>query len=92
MAWALPLRHMIDADSAALTSVSASRMGYCADVYADFCGEGSISASSPMSVGSMSPSAAASIAPFNATSDSGQQTAVVMAGRDLQRSRNLWKT
>jgi hypothetical protein len=40
-----------------------------------------ISASSPMRVGSMRPSSAASTVPFRATSDSGQTTAVEMAGR-----------
>ena len=59
------------------------------DVEAHFAARALISASSPMRVGSMRPSAAASTAPRRATSERGQQTAVVMAGRDLQRSRNL---
>ena len=44
---------------------------------------------SPISVGLISPASAASTVPLSATSDSGQQTAVVMAGSFLQRSINL---
>ena len=51
-----------------------------------------IAASSPISVGLMRPATAASTVPRSATSESGQTTAVVMAGNCLQRSRNLWKT
>ena len=37
MAWALPLRHMATLSSAALTSVSACRIGIWANVNADLC-------------------------------------------------------
>jgi hypothetical protein len=51
-----------------------------------------IAAPGPMSVGSMRPAAAASTAPFSATSLKGHTTAVVMAGKALQRAMNLSKT
>ena len=47
-----------------------------------------IAASGPISVGSMMPAEAASTAPRRATSVMGHTTAVVMAGRSLQRSMN----
>ena len=54
-----------------------------------FAASAFIAFSGPISVGSISPAAAASTAPLSATSVSGQTTAVVMAGRFLQRSMNL---
>ena len=57
-----------------------------------FAASAFIAASGPKSVGSMRPAAAASTAPLKATSVSGQTTAVVMAGKFLQRAMNLWKT
>ena len=48
-----------------------------------------IAAPGPIRVGSISPAAAASTAPLRATSVSGHTTAVVMAGRFLQRAMNL---
>ena len=48
-----------------------------------------MAASSPISVGSISPSSAASTVPFSATSDSGHTTAVVMAGQVLAALQEL---
>ena len=56
-----------------------------------FAASAFIAASSPISVGSIRPSTAASTVPRSATSDSGQTTAVVMAGRLLAALDELVK-
>ena len=56
-----------------------------------FAASAFIAASGPISVGSMRPAAAASTVPRSATSVSGHTTAVVMAGRFLQRVDELVK-
>jgi len=91
-ACALPARQITTAAIAAWASFSASTTGNLLMSTPIFAARAFIAASGPIKVGSMRPAAAASTAPLSATSLRGQTTAVVMAGRALQRVMNLSKT
>jgi len=85
-------RQIITAAVAAWASVSASTMGNLLMSTPSLAARDFIATSGPIKVGSMRPAAAASTAPFIATSLNGHTTAVVMAGRALQRVMNLSNT
>ena len=88
-AWALPERQMATAVTAAFVSVSASTIGNLLMSTPIFSARAFKAASGPIRMGAIRSAAAASTAPLSATSVSGQTTAVVMAGRFLQRSMNF---
>ena len=91
------LHHGLRPPGRQICNADFGRLGFCvgvddgkaADVAPIFAASAFIAASGPINVGSISPAAAASTAPLIATSVIGHTTAVVIAGRFLQRAMNL---